>query len=144
MKLNQKNLSHIIKTIYKYHIINYQLYILNLFFHLCPHRLARSRTSPFHGGNRGSNPLGDAPDFIEVINLPYLSHNFLPPYLPPICITLEYHVDLKYSHLKIPQGLWTIDVFANPRDLRCFHFIIPQGLQIIGGDFNPRKHNYPE
>ena len=22
------------------------------------HRLARSRTSPFHGGNRGSNPLG--------------------------------------------------------------------------------------
>lgn len=25
-----------------------------------PHRLARSRTPPFHGGNRGSNPLGDA------------------------------------------------------------------------------------
>ena len=25
-----------------------------------PHRLARPRTSPFHGGNRGSNPLGDA------------------------------------------------------------------------------------
>ena len=27
---------------------------------LCPHRLARPRTSPFHGENRGSNPLGDA------------------------------------------------------------------------------------
>jgi hypothetical protein len=25
-----------------------------------PHRLARSRTPPFHGGNRGSNPLGVA------------------------------------------------------------------------------------
>ena len=25
-----------------------------------PHRLARSRTPPFHGENRGSNPLGDA------------------------------------------------------------------------------------
>ena len=24
-----------------------------------PHRLAWSRTSPFHGENRGSNPLGD-------------------------------------------------------------------------------------
>ena len=27
---------------------------------LRPYRLARSRTLPFHGGNRGSNPLGDA------------------------------------------------------------------------------------
>src|SRR5881409_3561052 len=25
----------------------------------CPHRLAWPRTPPFHGGNRGSNPLGD-------------------------------------------------------------------------------------
>src|SRR5208283_1934949 len=25
-----------------------------------PHRLARPRTPPFHGDNRGSNPLGDA------------------------------------------------------------------------------------
>jgi hypothetical protein len=25
-----------------------------------PHRLARPRTSPFHGGNAGSNPAGDA------------------------------------------------------------------------------------
>src|SRR5688572_19869092 len=25
----------------------------------CPHRLARPRTPPFHGGDRGSNPLGD-------------------------------------------------------------------------------------
>ena len=25
-----------------------------------PHRLARPRTSPFHGGNGGSNPPGDA------------------------------------------------------------------------------------
>src|SRR6185369_13054561 len=31
-------------------------------FHLpCgPRRLARPRTSPFHGGNTGSNPVGDA------------------------------------------------------------------------------------
>ena len=26
---------------------------------LCPHRLARPRTSPFQGGNTGSNPVGD-------------------------------------------------------------------------------------
>lgn len=26
---------------------------------ISPHRLARSRTPPFHGENRGSNPLGD-------------------------------------------------------------------------------------
>lgn len=25
-----------------------------------PHRLARSRTPPFHGENMGSNPIGDA------------------------------------------------------------------------------------
>ena len=25
-----------------------------------PRRLARPRTSPFHGGNAGSNPAGDA------------------------------------------------------------------------------------
>ena len=30
---------------------------------LGPHRLAWPRTPPFHGENRGSNPLGDA-DFI--------------------------------------------------------------------------------
>ena len=28
--------------------------------HRCPYRLAWSRTSPFHGGDRGSNPLRDA------------------------------------------------------------------------------------
>src|SRR5512139_4197666 len=27
---------------------------------MCPHRLARPRTSPFQGGNAGSNPAGDA------------------------------------------------------------------------------------
>jgi hypothetical protein len=27
---------------------------------VCPHRLARSRTLPFHGKNKGSNPFGDA------------------------------------------------------------------------------------
>ena len=26
----------------------------------CPRRLAWPRTSPFHGGNTGSNPVGDA------------------------------------------------------------------------------------
>jgi hypothetical protein len=30
------------------------------FFTGCPLRLARPRTPPFHGENRGSNPLGDA------------------------------------------------------------------------------------
>jgi hypothetical protein len=29
-------------------------------FFMRPHRLVWSRTPPFHGGNRGSNPLGDA------------------------------------------------------------------------------------
>jgi hypothetical protein len=28
-----------------------------------PRRLARPRTSPFHGGNTGSNPVGDAKTF---------------------------------------------------------------------------------
>ena len=28
-----------------------------------PRRLARPRTSPFHGGNTGSNPVGDAKSF---------------------------------------------------------------------------------
>ena len=27
---------------------------------MCPHRLAWPRTSPFQGGNAGSNPAGDA------------------------------------------------------------------------------------
>ena len=27
---------------------------------ICPHRLARPRTPPFHGDNGGSNPPGDA------------------------------------------------------------------------------------
>ena len=30
-----------------------------------PHRLARPRTSPFHGGNGGSNPPGDATHLIR-------------------------------------------------------------------------------
>ncbi len=31
-----------------------------------PHRLARSRTSAFHAGNTGSNPVGDAKRFQRV------------------------------------------------------------------------------
>jgi hypothetical protein len=31
-----------------------------------PRRLARPRTSPFHGGNTGSNPVGDA-NVIDVV-----------------------------------------------------------------------------
>src|SRR5579864_3893736 len=34
-----------------------------------PHRLARPRTSPFHGGNGGSNPPGDATS----LGYPFLS-----------------------------------------------------------------------
>ena len=30
---------------------------------MCPHRLAWPRTSPFQGGNAGSNPAGDANKF---------------------------------------------------------------------------------
>src|SRR5438552_10433389 len=33
---------------------------------LRPRRLAWPRTSPFHGGNTGSNPVGDAKSFQEV------------------------------------------------------------------------------
>ncbi len=36
-----------------------------------PRRLARPRTSPFHGGNTGSNPVGDAKPFNQF-------HEFLP------------------------------------------------------------------
>src|SRR6267154_3457341 len=32
----------------------------------CPRRLAWPRTSPFHGGNTGSNPVGDAKSFQEL------------------------------------------------------------------------------
>ena len=31
--------------------------------HSCPRRLAWPRTSPFHGGNTGSNPVGDAKSY---------------------------------------------------------------------------------
>ena len=34
-----------------------------------PRRLARPRTSPFHGGNTGSNPVGDA-NFINHLQIP--------------------------------------------------------------------------
>ena len=42
---------------------------------MCPRRLAWPRTSPFHGGNTGSNPVGDA---TLVNSFPViLKHNFL-------------------------------------------------------------------
>ena len=31
-----------------------------------PRRLARPRTSPFHGGNTGSNPVGDAKLIVSI------------------------------------------------------------------------------
>src|SRR5258705_7242514 len=34
--------------------------LLNSVLSTSPRRLARPRTSPFHGGNTGSNPVGDA------------------------------------------------------------------------------------
>src|SRR5947209_6209211 len=34
-----------------------------------PRRLARPRTSPFHGGNTGSNPVGDAKSFQSVARI---------------------------------------------------------------------------
>ena len=34
--------------------------LLNSMESISPRRLARPRTSPFHGGNTGSNPVGDA------------------------------------------------------------------------------------
>jgi hypothetical protein len=34
-----------------------------------PRRLARPRTSPFHGGNTGSNPVGDAKHFQSVTRI---------------------------------------------------------------------------
>src|SRR5580704_2725638 len=42
----------------------------------CPRRLAWPRTSPFHGGNTGSNPVGDA----------NLSHQCLRGECPPMTI----------------------------------------------------------
>jgi hypothetical protein len=35
-----------------------------------PRRLARPRTSPFHGGNTGSNPVGDAKSFQQLTDSP--------------------------------------------------------------------------
>ena len=34
-----------------------------------PLRLARPRTPPFHGGDRGSNPLGDAKQITDISRL---------------------------------------------------------------------------
>ena len=45
----------------------------NLPDQFCSHRLARSRTSPFHGGNRGSNPLGST----KFILKPFFGKAFL-------------------------------------------------------------------
>ena len=36
-----------------------------------PRRLARPRTSPFHGGNTGSNPVGDAKPLNNLQGLPF-------------------------------------------------------------------------
>jgi hypothetical protein len=36
-----------------------------------PRRLARPRTSPFHGGNTGSNPVGDAKSFHQLTVSPH-------------------------------------------------------------------------
>ena len=41
-------------------LIGLKSVVLNRTGAVSPHRLAWSRTPPFHGGNRGSNPLGDA------------------------------------------------------------------------------------
>src|ERR1022692_345704 len=35
-----------------------------------PRRLARPRTSPFHGGNTGSNPVGDANKISNLSHIP--------------------------------------------------------------------------
>jgi hypothetical protein len=40
--------------------------LLNSMESTSPRRLARPRTSPFHGGNTGSNPVGDANSFQEL------------------------------------------------------------------------------
>ena len=42
-------------------------------FSLRPVRLARPRTPPFHGGNRGSNPLRDATHSLELTISPLLN-----------------------------------------------------------------------
>ena len=40
-----------------------------------PRRLARPRTSPFHGGNTGSNPVGDARKYAVYSARSEISHN---------------------------------------------------------------------
>ena len=40
----------------------------------CPHRLARPRTPPFHGGDAGSNPAGDANFLFSSCRLFFLRH----------------------------------------------------------------------
>src|SRR5580704_13633298 len=43
--------------------------LLNSMQSISPRRLARPRTSPFHGGNTGSNPVGDAKIFQSVARI---------------------------------------------------------------------------
>ena len=38
-----------------------------------PYRLARPRTSPFHGGNGGSNPPGDAKSYQSLVAFPFVN-----------------------------------------------------------------------
>ena len=54
-----------------------------------PRRLAWPRTSPFHGGNTGSNPVGDANKIKNLLKPPFFAgdtagtHNFQPVFFPP-------------------------------------------------------------
>src|SRR5271168_3762798 len=54
-----------------------------------PRRLAWPRTSPFHGGNTGSNPVGDANIIKDLLETPFFrgdtagTHNFQPVFFSP-------------------------------------------------------------
>ena len=47
--------------------------LLNSMQSTSPRRLARPRTSPFHGGNTGSNPVGDANKIKHLLETPFFA-----------------------------------------------------------------------
>src|SRR5580704_6324405 len=51
---------HRLRLVPRYKVGKSPRNLLNSMQSISPRRLARPRTSPFHGGNTGSNPVGDA------------------------------------------------------------------------------------
>ena len=100
---------------------------LRVFTRICnsssPHRLARPRTSPFHGGNGGSNPPGDAIDFT------YFRTQATPPAQRPVTSTvtmgpeLDSSIHRRFFIVAYPRSIGPHEARArgdgNPGELRA-------------------------